>query len=71
MRLIRDGSDAFPEPHDDAGESITINNLVLISSCLGQQDVLRAEIGQAPGLGADYAEVPALREWRAVRQHKL
>lgn len=41
------------------------------ADALLQQDVLRAEIGQAPSLGADYAEVPALREWRAVRQHKL
>jgi hypothetical protein len=41
------------------------------ADALLQQYVLRAEIGHAPGLGADYTKVPALCEWRAVRQHKL
>src|SRR5437879_5589612 len=36
-----------------------------------QQHVLRAEIGQAPGLRADHSEILALRERRAISKHKL
>jgi hypothetical protein len=36
-----------------------------------EQHVLRAEIGEPPGLGPDHSEILPLRKQRAVRQHEL
>jgi hypothetical protein len=36
-----------------------------------EQRVFRAEIGEAPGLGSHHSKILALRERRAIGQHKL